>query len=148
MTALQSTVLSKIRRSRGAAVAHEYARRSAEAVEQVAAVAAAEGIDCALRRRAAYTVAVSGGELGSVEEEARIAQDAGLPVVMTDEVDLPFAVAGAARLDGQVELHPVRYAHGLAAAIDGGGSAVFENTRATGLHEGRPVRIDTTQGPR
>lgn len=146
VTALQSTVLSTIRRSRGEDVAHSYARLSAAAVEQVAALAAQEGIDCDLRRRAACTVAPTDAELPSVETEAEIARRAGLPVEMVAETDLPYPVAGAARLADQVEFHPVRYALGLAAAVDGDGSAVFENTRARRLHEGRPVRVETTQG--
>jgi glycine/D-amino acid oxidase-like deaminating enzyme/nitrite reductase/ring-hydroxylating ferredoxin subunit len=146
VTALQSTMLSSIKRSRGADVAAAYARRSAAAVEQVAALAAVEGIDCDLRRRAAYTVAVEQKDLRKVQKEAEVALAAGLPVELTDVVDLPYPVAGAVRLDDQLEFHPVKYAHGLAAAVDGDGSAVFEHTRATSVHEARPVRVATTHG--
>jgi glycine/D-amino acid oxidase-like deaminating enzyme/nitrite reductase/ring-hydroxylating ferredoxin subunit len=146
VTALQGTVLSAIRRYRGEEVAHVYARRSAEAVEQVVALTAQEHIVCGLRRRAACTVAPTDAELAAVATEAGIAQRAGLPVELVDETDLPYPVAGAARLAGQIEFHPVRYALGLAAAVDGEGSAVFEHTRATGLHEGPTNRVDTTQG--
>ncbi|MDQ4103953.1 MAG: FAD-dependent oxidoreductase, partial [Actinomycetota bacterium] len=68
----------------------------------------------------------------------------GLPVVWTTDVDLPFPVAGAVQLDGQLTLHPVRYAQGLAEAIRRAGSEVYEGTRATGLHEGAPCRVTTT----
>lgn len=146
VTALQATRLSSIRRTRGEEVARAYAVHSAAAVEQVAALAAEEGIDCDLQRRAACTVAVQAAALPAVQAEADIAVRAGLPVVMTDGTDLPYPVVGAARLDDQIEFHPVRYALGLAAAVDGDGSAVFENTRALRLHESRPVRVDTSQG--
>lgn len=139
-------MLSQIGRSRGVEVAAEYALRSAAAVEQIATLAAEELISCDMARRAAYTVAVTDAQLSSVEREADLAQEAGLPVVMTDEVDLPFPVAGAARLDAQIEFHPVRYARGLAAAIEGDGSRVFEYTRATAVEEGKPVRIETPHG--
>jgi glycine/D-amino acid oxidase-like deaminating enzyme/nitrite reductase/ring-hydroxylating ferredoxin subunit len=144
VTALQSTMLSNIERSRGKDVAAAYAMASAAAVEMVATLGA--GFDCDLRRRSAYTVAATDREMPTVQGEYDAAHRAGLPVVMTGEVDLPFPVAGAVRLDDQIEFHPVRYAHGLAAAIDGDGCAVFENTRATAVKEGRPVRVDTTQG--
>lgn len=146
VTALQSTRLSTIRSVRGQDVAAAYARYSLEAVELVAALAEEEHIDCDLRRRPAYTVAASEKELSPVEKELDAARAAGLPVEFTQDVDLPMQVAGAVRLDDQVALHPVRYALGLARAVDGGGSAVFEHTRATGVHEDRPVRVDTTQG--
>jgi glycine/D-amino acid oxidase-like deaminating enzyme/nitrite reductase/ring-hydroxylating ferredoxin subunit len=145
VTALQSTMLSTIRRLRGAAVAAEYARLSAAAVEQVAALAA--DIDCDLQRRAAFTVARTEEDLRTVEQEADAAREAGLPVELTGEVDLPFEVAGAVRLDGQLEFHPVKYTQGLAAAVDGDGSRVFEDTRALGVHEADPVRVETSHGP-
>jgi anaerobic selenocysteine-containing dehydrogenase len=55
-------------------------------------------------------------------------------------------VAGALRLDDQIALHPVRYAHGLAEAIRRAGAEMYEGTRATGLHEGAPCRVRTTGG--
>lgn len=144
VSALQSTMLSTIRRSRGLDVATEYAVRSLAAVEQVATLA--EGIECDLHRRAAYTVAVEHDELPTVQREADVAVAAGLPAVVTAEVDLPYPVAGAVRLDEQIEFHPVRYARGLAAAVDGDGCAVFEDTRAVGVSENSPVQVETNHG--
>lgn len=74
------------------------------------------------------------------------AATAGLPVSWVDNADLPLPVAGAVRLDDQIALHPVRYAHGLAEAIRRTGSEVYEGTRATGLHEGALCRVVTTGG--
>jgi Glycine/D-amino acid oxidases (deaminating) len=151
VTALQGTVLSQVRRTRGAAVAAAYAEHSLRGVELVAALAEELGIDCALRRRAAATVAASEAELRAVEREAEAAREAGLPVAWTDEVDLPYPVAGAVRLADQVEMHPVAYAYGLAAAVhestDGVGSRIFEGTRALSVQEGSPVRVETNHGP-
>jgi glycine/D-amino acid oxidase-like deaminating enzyme len=136
VTALQSTMLSTIERTRGRDVAAAYAERSLAGVELVAALVAELGLDCDFRRRAAYTVAAEQAELRAVEKEAAAATRAGLPVETTDEVDLPFPVAGAVRLDDQVEIDPVRYAHGLATAIEAGGSRVLEGTRATAVSAG------------
>jgi nitrite reductase/ring-hydroxylating ferredoxin subunit len=55
-------------------------------------------------------------------------------------------VAGAARLRDQVEFHPVKYVRGLAAAVDGDGCRVFEETRALRVTEGDPVQVATTHG--
>src|SRR3954453_18260405 len=104
-TALQSTVLTSIGSARGTDVADEYAARSLAAVELVAELAADEGIDCDLQRRDAFTVAVRAGELARVERDFDAARRAGLPVEMTTTVDLPYPVAGAVRLRGQVEFH-------------------------------------------
>jgi glycine/D-amino acid oxidase-like deaminating enzyme/nitrite reductase/ring-hydroxylating ferredoxin subunit len=146
VTALQSTVLSGITSTRGAAVADEYATRSLAAVEQVAELAADTGMDCDLRRRTAFTVAVQDRDLCNVEREFEAARRAGLPVEMTATTDLPYPVAGAARLAEQIEFHPVKYVAGLAAAVDGDGSRVFEDTRALDVTVGNPVQVTTTHG--
>jgi glycine/D-amino acid oxidase-like deaminating enzyme/nitrite reductase/ring-hydroxylating ferredoxin subunit len=147
VTALQATMLSKIQKVRGSDVAAAYAAGSAAAVEKVAELVEREVIDCDFRRRDAFTVAVGGSELPSVEREFKAAQRAGLPVEMVTEVDLPYEVVGAVRLADQVAIDPVRYARGLAAAIDGEGCRVFEDTRALSVDEGKPVRVETTHGP-
>ena len=146
VSALQSTIYSTIRRSHGEDAASTYAEASLAGVEQVAALAGEETIDCDLERRPAFTYAAGPGELSSVESEAAAAQRAGLDAVLTDTIDLPYAVAGAVRLDDQLQFHPVRYAHGLARAVDGDGSTVMEGTRALALDEGSPCRVRTTGG--
>jgi glycine/D-amino acid oxidase-like deaminating enzyme/nitrite reductase/ring-hydroxylating ferredoxin subunit len=146
VTALQSTMLSSISSTRGSAVADEYAVRSLAGVEMVAGLAAADNIDCDLVRRDALTVAVQDADLPEIEHEYEAAIHAGLRVTMTAQVDLPYPVAGAVRLGEQVEFHPVKYVRGLAAAVDGGGCRVFENTRALSVREGNPVQVETTQG--
>src|SRR5687767_9072404 len=95
VTALQSTVLTSIAGTRGKDVADEYAVRSLAAVELVARLAADEGIDCDLRRRDAFTVAVQDAELCDAEREFEAARRAGLHAEMTASVDLPYPVAGA-----------------------------------------------------
>ena len=146
VTALQSTMLTSISGTRGSDVADEYAVRSLAAVELVAELAAAEGIECDLQRREALTVAVRDSELSDVEQEYEAARRAGLPVDMTASVDLPYPVAGAVRLRDQIEFHPVKYVSGLAAAVDGDGCRVFEDTRAMSVSEGSPMRVETTRG--
>ena len=146
VTALQSTMYSSLQRAHGRQAAADYAAGSVAAVHRVATLADQEGIECALQRRPALTVAANDTELPDVQREAKAAANAGLPVVWTNDVDLPFPVTGAVQLDDQIALHPLRYAQGLAEAIRRAGSEVYEGTRATGLHEGAPCRVTTTEG--
>ena len=145
VTALQGTLLSQVRSARGSAVAAAYAEHSLRGVELVAEIAAELDVDCALQRRAAFTVAATTSELRTVEREADAAREAGLPVEWTDRTDLPYPVAGAVRLADQLEFHPVAYAYGLAAAIWDRGLyfARMETTRAycvAGRVRGEPSR--------
>jgi len=146
VSALQATIYSTIRGIHGDDAASVYAEASSAGVERVAALAAAERIDCDLNRRAAFTYAADESELRSVEKEADAARSAGLPAELTDVTDLPYPVAGAVRLDEQVEFHPVRYVRGLAKAIEGDGSFVFEGTRVIGVDHGSPCRVRTQSG--
>jgi len=146
VTALQSTVLSSIRASHGDEAATVYGQASLAAVEQVAALAGQEGIDCDLARRAAFTYAAEESELEAVSAEHAAAHSAGLPTALTEDIDLPYPVAGAVRLDDQLEFHPVRYVRGLAGAVAGDGSVVAEGIRALSVEAGSPCRVRTTAG--
>ena len=146
VTALQATVYSSLRRAHGHAAAADYAAGTTAALHRVADLVRQEQIDCGLERRPALTVATTAGEVPAVQRETEAAGAAGLPVRWTDDVDLPFPVAGAVALDGQIALHPVRYARGLAKAIRRAGSEIYEGTRATELHKDELCRVQTTGG--
>ena len=145
-TALQQTVYSTLRSRHGRDGAAVYAEASAAAVELAVALAAEEGIDCELERRPAFTYAPTVSERSTVERENEAASEAGLPVTLVDDADLPYGVDCAVRLDHQVQLHPVRYVQGLAAAVHGDGSQVLEQTRATAVDDGNPCRVHTERG--
>jgi glycine/D-amino acid oxidase-like deaminating enzyme/nitrite reductase/ring-hydroxylating ferredoxin subunit len=146
VSALQETKLSEIHRLHGADGAAAYAAASLAAVGRIDALVAAEGIDCGWERADAYTYAADEDQVDAVAQEARVALAAGLDVQLTTAVPLPFAVAQAVRLPGQGQLDPVRYVRGLAAAVDGDGSRVFESTAVGGVEEGSPCRVRTLDG--
>src|SRR4051794_27660800 len=146
VSALQSTMYSTISSRQGEDAAAAYAAASLAGVERLAELAAEDGIDCDLERRPAFTYAAERKEVSSVEQELEAARQAGLPVQWVDGPDVPFTTHGAVRLDDQVQIQPVRYVQGLAAAVDGDGSSVFENTRANKLSEGSPCRVETEHG--
>jgi glycine/D-amino acid oxidase-like deaminating enzyme/nitrite reductase/ring-hydroxylating ferredoxin subunit len=143
VTALQSTVYSQIRRAHGIAAATDYATASQTAVAQVADLVKLEGISCDLRRAPAVTYAYTESEVPSVDHELITARQVGLPVRTTADVDLPFDVHAAIRLDDQLTLHPVKYLLGLADAIDGDGSLVCEHSRVLDV---TGTRLSTTDG--
>ena len=146
VSALQEVKYSEIAKLHGERGATAYASASLAAVDLVERIIAEEGIDCAWERLAAYTYAAEPGQVDAVQHEAEAALAAGLPVTTTSETPLPFAVPLAVRLDDQAQFHPVRYVDGLAAAVDGDGSHVFEHSGVAGVHEGSPCRLRTLDG--
>ena len=146
VTALQQTLLTSVHSHQGEAGAAVYAQASLAGVEKLAAIVAEEGIDCDLERRPAATYAASADQTKAVEQEFDVARAAGLQVEWTNELDLPYPVAGAVRLDDQVQIQPVKYAQGLARAIDGDGSAIFERSRVLSVEDRKPCRVKTEAG--
>ena len=146
VTALQQTVLSQLRNRHAAESVAAYAEASALAVEAVAKLAEEEGIECGLERRTAFTYAAEADERSAIEQECRAALQAGLPVQLSDEIDLPYRTHGAVQLANQIQLHPVRYLQGLARAAQEGGAKIFERSAALAVEAGDRCRVKTASG--
>jgi glycine/D-amino acid oxidase-like deaminating enzyme/nitrite reductase/ring-hydroxylating ferredoxin subunit len=137
VSALQTTVYSELTAKHGPAAAAGYAEANLAGVEALAGIVKQESIECDLRRRPAVTYAITETERAGVTAEFEAAERAGLPVVHEQDIDLPFPVYGSVRLADQLSVHPVRYLRGLAAAVDGDGSRVFEHSRVLRVRDGR-----------
>ncbi|WP_285246147.1 FAD-dependent oxidoreductase [Pseudarthrobacter sp. efr-133-R2A-89] len=146
VTSLHRLAYTALEHSHGAVAAGVYGTANQAAVEHIAHLVAAEDISCGFRRVANFTFAGSMDTLPQVRAEAELAARLGLPASFTAEVPLPFPVAGAVRFDGQAQIHAVEYLQGLAARVDGGGSFVFEGTRAVGLQDGPQVKVTANDG--
>ena len=146
VTSLHRLAYTGIARSHSTGTARVYGQANQAAVEHVAQLVAEEDIDCDFRRIANYTYAESDDALELVRAEASLAARLGLPATFTAEVPLPFPVRGAVRFDGQGQIHAVKYLQGLARAVHGDGSFVFEHTRAQNVHDGSPAVVDTENG--
>ncbi|WP_104060794.1 FAD-dependent oxidoreductase [Arthrobacter sp. 4R501] len=146
VTSLHRLAYTELARRHGNDTARIYGEANQAAVEHVAQLVAAEAIDCDFRRVANYTYAESDDALSLVRAEASLAARLGLPAAFTTDVPLPFPVEGAVRFDGQAQIHAVKYLQGLARAVNGEGSFVYEQTRAQQVHDGSPAVVDTEHG--
>ncbi|CAN7172691.1 FAD-dependent oxidoreductase [Arthrobacter sp. LjRoot14] len=146
VTSLHRLAYTELAGRHGPETARIYGQANEAAIEHVAGTVANEGIDCGFRRVSNYTYAESERTLALVREEAALAGRFGLPASFTTEVPLPFPVTGAVRFDNQAQLHALRYVQGLARAVDGDGSFVFEDSPATGFRDGTPAVVDTELG--
>ena len=129
----------------GSERAKQYADANEAAIEEVASRIDELGVDADFERTPAYVFAESDDDVGDLREEAKTARRLGLPAAFTESTDAPFEVAGALRFDDQAQFHPRKYLQAVAEAVDGGGSYVFEETRATGLDTGSPCRVETNR---
>jgi glycine/D-amino acid oxidase-like deaminating enzyme len=140
LSSLHGLTYAKLASSVGRDNARAYGEANEAGIERVFDLAAELGIDCDLARKPNYTYSEDAADLDELREEVQTAGELGLPASYTEEVDLPFAVAGAVRFENQGEFHPVKYLDGLAAALRG---PVHEGTRATGIGGGR---VETATG--
>ena len=146
VTSLHALTYASLASSFSPETARIYGEANQAGLELVARWVAERGIDCDLRRKAAYTYAEEGQDVEDIEREVEAARAAGLPASYTTETDLPYPVAGAIRFDDQAEFHPTKFLLALADGLVDGGSHVFERTRALGVQDGDPCRVRTETG--
>ena len=120
-----------------------YAEAQQAAIERIAELA---GADADFERRANYVYADTAEQVEQLRAEAEAEQRVGLPASFTQEVPLPFEVAGAVRLADQAQFHPRRYLLALAAGIPGDGSHLFEQTRVQDVRDGDPCVVTAETG--
>jgi glycine/D-amino acid oxidase-like deaminating enzyme/nitrite reductase/ring-hydroxylating ferredoxin subunit len=146
VTVLHGLIYDRVRSHFGEQGARRYAEANRAGLELIADRVAERAIACDFRRRAAYTYAEDASELGQLRKEVDAARTAGLDAELVDAVDLPWDVAGAVRLADQAEFHPRQFLLAIADGIHRDGSYVFERTRATGVDDARPCRVQTDTG--
>jgi glycine/D-amino acid oxidase-like deaminating enzyme/nitrite reductase/ring-hydroxylating ferredoxin subunit len=123
-----------------------YASSQQQAVDHVEATAAELGIDCQLERRPSHVFTADEEQTEGLRAEADAVKDAGLEASYVTETDLPFKVAGALRVEDQIQFHPRRYLIGLAEAITARGGRIHEHTRVSDIEEGEPCVLHTEGG--
>jgi glycine/D-amino acid oxidase-like deaminating enzyme len=142
LSSLHGLTYAQLESSLGRDKARLYGDANETGLARVFELAGELGIDCDLARKPNFTYSEDGADVDDLRQEAQTAGELGLPASYVEDVDLPFAVAGAVRFENQAEFHPVKYADGLAAALRG---PLHEGTRVTGIGSGG---VDTALGPR
>lgn len=128
---------------RDAAAAHQ--RALSDTVDEVIAVAAAEGIDADIVKGGELTVARTPAQLARLESWAQAEQawpHTDLEVWDAAETADRIAIAGALRSAWQphaARIHPAKLARGLADAVAGLGVAICEGTRVSQIAPGRAI---------
>ncbi|MFJ4862347.1 MULTISPECIES: FAD-dependent oxidoreductase [unclassified Streptomyces] len=146
LTALHTAVYDALRSEHGEDAARRYAQSQSAALRHVIEVAEELGIDCELERRPALTYCKQPEGVEALRAEAEAARSAGLTASFVTETGLPFAVAGAVRVEEQAQFHPLKYLRGLIHEIVALGGRIHEGTRVTELDDGDPCRLTTDTG--
>ncbi|SDC95271.1 FAD-dependent oxidoreductase [Glycomyces harbinensis] len=136
LTAQHGSIYTHLRDGFGADAARQYADAQSEAVEHVAYLASQLGVDCSFERVPSFVYTESEEGVEALRTEAEAAREAGLDASFTTETGLPFAVAGAVRVEHQAQFHPRRFLLALAEALVAKGGRIFERSRMVDLESG------------
>jgi glycine/D-amino acid oxidase-like deaminating enzyme/nitrite reductase/ring-hydroxylating ferredoxin subunit len=127
---LQGSVLSTLRRHHPASLVRAYVDANRAGMEWLRAFADEAGVPTTTQT--AYSYAQGRAGLHVVDAEVAAAREAGLPVRRVDPADIParpFPLAGAAALEGQLAIDPVRLADALARAFVAAGGVLHTGVR-------------------
>jgi glycine/D-amino acid oxidase-like deaminating enzyme len=113
-----------------------YGDANEAAIEMIEDIIKAERIDCDWRREDNYVFTDKPEEVMKLKKEAKDAASLGLPASYVESMPLNVPMRGAVRFKNQATFHVLKYLHGLAKAIDGDGCYVFEETKASLVHDG------------
>ncbi|HEX6038287.1 FAD-dependent oxidoreductase [Longimicrobium sp.] len=127
-------VLEKVHGAKGARLAFESHQA---AIDQVGAIAAAEGIDCDYRRVDGYWFLAPGQTRDFLEKERDAARRAGASAELMERIPgVPFDSGPALRFGHQGQFHALKYLSGLADAIQRLGGRIHTGNLVTEFEGG------------
>jgi glycine/D-amino acid oxidase-like deaminating enzyme/nitrite reductase/ring-hydroxylating ferredoxin subunit len=146
VTSLHGLTYDSLERTFGQSGVRTYAQANQAGLSEIARVVKEYGIDCDFEHLPAFTYTEDAGRVATIEAEVEAAARAGLPASFTTDVDLPYPVEGAIRVDDQAQFHPRRYCLAIAAALADRGGVVYENTRVLDIDQDSPCKVATDHG--
>jgi len=138
-------VLERAHGKDGARLAAESHRAG---IESIASIAAHEHIECELERVPGYLFAYSDESPREIEREYAAAQRAGLPVELLQGAPLPFVTGPALRFPNQLQIEPMAYLSGLAAALRRRGGRICTGRQVLSIEQGNPAIVHLAGGAR
>jgi len=126
-----------------AQTARLYGQANQHALDKIEQIIKKESIDCDFARADNFVYTAERERLPEFKQEAKVAANLGLPASFETKLDLPFAVAGAAKFANQAKFRAKDYVLGVAKAVEGNGSHVYERSEAISFHAGTPATVKT-----
>lgn len=146
VTSQHGLTYSNLIKKFGDQTARLYGEANQAAIDRIESIIVKENIACEWRRDDNYVYTNSDDEVEQLKQEATDAARLGLPASFESTTPLPFEVAGAVSFKKQATFHVARYLQGLAQAIHGDGSFVFEHTRARSFDDNDLCMFETDNG--
>jgi glycine/D-amino acid oxidase-like deaminating enzyme len=127
----------------GKETARLYGEANQVAIDQIEQIIKREKIKCDWSRADNYVYTAEAVQVANFKEEAQLAAKLGLPASFETKLDLPFKIVGAVKFVDQAKFYAKDYVIGLAKAVDGQGSRVYEYSEAKAFRDGTPAWVKT-----
>lgn len=143
VTSQHNLCYTNLQKRFGADTARTYGEANQAAISQIESIINNENIDCDWQRDDNYVYTTDPAKKQTFEQEAAAAAKLGLPATFMTHTSLPFDIVAAVKFSNQAKMNSQKYLLGLARAISGNGSYVFENSNVIGIRDGQPGRVKT-----
>jgi len=128
-------IYQKLMMYKGEERAREYAAANQKAIELYDEIINKLGIDCDYEILPNYIYTLDNET--KIRQEADAANKIGLPVTLTRETTLPFAVKAAVRFDRQAQFHPLKFLDAIAKKL-----TIYEHTRVTEISSDGVIKTE------
>ena len=135
VTAQHGLIYHRLLEQGGEEGARLYLQANQQAVEEYRQLC--RSIECEFEEQ--DSVVYSRHDRETVQKEAGALTQLGAPARLVDNTPLPFPVAGAVRLGGQGQFHPLKFAAGIVPGL-----RIFEQTKVLELKPGQAVTTGGT----
>jgi glycine/D-amino acid oxidase-like deaminating enzyme/nitrite reductase/ring-hydroxylating ferredoxin subunit len=119
---------------------------SRAAIDRIESLCEQHKIDCGFERLPGYLYTEHRDEIDELRKETEAMRKVSVNAEMLDDLPEAFRSIGAIRIENQAQFHPRKYMLGLARLIPHDGSHIFENSKVTEIHDGRPCEVVTERG--
>jgi glycine/D-amino acid oxidase-like deaminating enzyme len=143
VTSQHGLVYARLVKQFGRETAAVYARANEDAIGSMEETVGREAIDCGWVRQDSMAFTHSHARLQDIMDETAAAKELGIDADLRKGGDFVIPYLMAVRFRRQAMFHPVKYLHGLAAAITRGGGRIFESSRVQHVVQGR---VETHSG--
>ncbi len=137
---------SKLIKKFGHEKAKLYGTSYEQALRGIEQVIKNESIECGFSTQDNYVYTARQKQVETFKQEAKDAASLNLPATFETSLDLPFDVQGAVKFSNQARLNAYDFTTELASRIVDEKNFIFEHSKATGIHDGNPCRVETQNG--
>jgi glycine/D-amino acid oxidase-like deaminating enzyme len=141
VTSQHNLMYSDMIKRLGAKSAKAYAMANQAAVERIRQIVKSEKIDCNWQTVDNYIFTTNPHKTKMLKQESKAAAGLGLPSTFDTKTPLPFKVLGAVRFTRQGKINSQKYLLGLAKAVNGNGSYVYEKSQVTSFNYSGEVSV-------